>query len=57
MEVGFPGRLYNSTVVFWLEQLFTVCVQPRTRLEGPDRNGEYTVAMEGVDIYNPVDNA
>jgi adenine-specific DNA-methyltransferase len=37
-------------------QLFTVFGQPRTRLEGPDRNGEYTVVMEGVDIYNPVDN-
>jgi hypothetical protein len=30
--------------------------QPRTRLEGPD-NGEYRVVMEGVDIYNPVDNS
>ena len=37
-------------------QLFTVFGQPRTRLEGPDRHGEYTVVMEGVDIYNPVDN-
>ncbi|HSX78093.1 MAG TPA: hypothetical protein VLQ80_05925, partial [Candidatus Saccharimonadia bacterium] len=37
-------------------QLFTVFGQPRTRLEGPDRNGEYTVVLEGVDIYNPVDN-
>ena len=38
-------------------QLFTVFGQPRTRLEGPDGNGEYTVVMEGVDIYNPVDNS
>jgi adenine-specific DNA-methyltransferase len=37
-------------------QLFTVFGQPRTRLEGPDRNGEYVVIMEGVDVYNPVDN-
>ena len=37
-------------------QLFTVFGQPRTRLEGPDRNGEYFVIMEGVDVYNPVDN-
>ncbi len=37
-------------------QLFTVFGQPRTALEGPDRNGDYTVTMEGVDIYNPVDN-
>ncbi|MDS4070459.1 MAG: hypothetical protein RKO24_12655, partial [Candidatus Competibacter sp.] len=37
-------------------QLFTVFGQPRTRLDGPDRQGEYTVTMEGVDIYNPVDN-
>jgi adenine-specific DNA-methyltransferase len=37
-------------------QLFTVFGQPRTRLEGPDRNGEYVIIMEGVDIYNPIDN-
>jgi adenine-specific DNA-methyltransferase len=37
-------------------QLFTVFGQPRTRLEGPD-DGEYRVVMEGVDIYNPVDNS
>jgi len=37
-------------------QLFTVFGQPRTRLNGPDPSGEYTVTMEGVDIYNPVDN-
>lgn len=38
-------------------QLFTVFGQPRTRVEGPDKEGEYTVTMEGVDIYNPVDNS
>ena len=38
-------------------QLFTVFGQPRTRVHGPDRDGQYTVAMEGVDIYNPVDNS
>lgn len=37
-------------------QLFSVFGQPRTKVEGPDRAGEYTVTMEGVDIYNPVDN-
>lgn len=37
-------------------QLFTVFGLPRTVLNGPDRNQEYTVDMEGVDIYNPVDN-
>ena len=37
-------------------QLFSVFGQPRTRLEGPDGNGEYQVVMEGVDIYNPVTN-
>jgi hypothetical protein len=38
-------------------QLFTVFGQPRTCLEGPDKDGQYTVTMEGVDIYNPVDNS
>jgi len=38
-------------------QLFTVFGQPRTRLEGPNTDGEYTVVMEGVDIYDPVDNS
>ena len=37
-------------------QLFTVFGQPRTTLDGPNKDGEYTVTMEGVDIYNPVDN-
>ena len=37
-------------------QLFTVFGQPRTRLEGPDKSGEYRLIMEGVDIYDPVEN-
>ena len=37
-------------------QLFTVFGQPRTRLQGPNKNGDYTVVMEGVDIYDPVTN-
>jgi adenine-specific DNA-methyltransferase len=37
-------------------QLFTVFGQPRTRLQGPDREGNYIVHMEGVDIYDPVAN-
>lgn len=38
-------------------QLFTVFGQPRIRLEGPNKQGDYVVVMEGVDIYNPVDNS
>jgi adenine-specific DNA-methyltransferase len=37
-------------------QLFTVFGQPRTKLKGPNSSGEYTVTMEGVDIYDPVTN-
>jgi adenine-specific DNA-methyltransferase len=37
-------------------QLFSVFGQPRTLLNGPDGQGEYTVVMEGVDIYDPVAN-
>ena len=36
-------------------QLFTVFGMPRTQLQ-ETANGEYIVKMEGVDIYNPVDN-
>ena len=36
-------------------QLFTVFGMPRTVLQETN-NGEYIVKMEGVDIYNPVDN-
>ncbi len=38
-------------------QLFTVFGQPRVRVDGPNKDGEYTVTMEGVDIYNPADNS
>jgi len=38
-------------------QLFTVFGQPRTRIDGPDKNGEYKVIMEGVDVYDPVTNS
>ena len=37
--------------------LFTVFGQPRTKIGGPNKDGEYTVTMEGVDIYNPVENS
>ena len=37
-------------------QLFTVFGLLRTKLIGPDRDGMYQVQMEGVDIYNPVEN-
>ena len=36
-------------------QLFTVFGLPRTTVD-PTDSGEYIVKMEGVDIYNPVDN-
>ena len=38
-------------------QLFTVFGQPRTRIDGPDKNDEYRVVMEGVDVYDPVTNS
>ena len=37
-------------------QLFTVFGQPRARIDGPDETGEFTVTMEGVDVYDPVEN-
>jgi adenine-specific DNA-methyltransferase len=37
-------------------QLFTVFGRPRTKPNGPASDGMYTVAMEGVDIYDPVAN-
>ncbi len=37
-------------------QIFTVFGMPRTKLIGPDRDGMYRVEMEGVDIYDPVNN-
>ncbi len=36
-------------------QLFTVFGAPRTKVERGD-SGEWTVTMEGVDIYNPIEN-
>ena len=36
-------------------QLFTVFGSPRTEIETTE-NGKYIVKMEGVDIYNPVEN-
>jgi adenine-specific DNA-methyltransferase len=36
-------------------QLFTVFGMPRTQLK-KTANGEYYIEMEGVDVYNPVDN-
>ena len=36
-------------------QLFTVFGMPRTKLE-ETTSGEYYIKMEGVDVYNPVDN-
>jgi adenine-specific DNA-methyltransferase len=38
-------------------EIFTVFGKPRVRIEGPNKDGEYTVTMEGVDIYNPIDNS
>jgi adenine-specific DNA-methyltransferase len=37
-------------------QLFTVFGRPRTRVKGPNGDGMYTVEMEGVDVYDPVNN-
>jgi adenine-specific DNA-methyltransferase len=37
-------------------QLFSVFGRPRTELEGPVKDGTYTVMMQGVDIYDPVTN-
>jgi adenine-specific DNA-methyltransferase len=38
-------------------QLFTVFGRPRTTVTGPDGDGMYTVEMEGVDVYDPVNNS
>ena len=50
---GMDGLLKNQPG----GQLFTVFGLPRIKVTGPDGNGQYTVCMEGVDIYNPVDNS
>ena len=46
------GSLLKETPT---SQLFTVFGEPRTQLDTTEE-GEYTVTMEGVDVYNPVDN-
>ena len=50
-DVAMGGLLKETPT----SQLFTVFGEPRTKLETTD-DGEYTVTMEGVDVYNPVDN-
>lgn len=37
------------------QQIFTVFGQPRTRLE--ETNGEFKAFMDGVDVYDPVNNS
>lgn len=37
-------------------QLFSVFGRPRTELQGPAKDGSYTISMQGVDIYDPVTN-
>ena len=37
-------------------QLFTVFGRPRTTVKGPDGDAMFTVEMEGVDVYDPVNN-
>ncbi len=55
---GMNGLLKESPQV-GAGQLFTVFGQPRISVAGPGKKGtategEYTVTMEGVDLYNPV---
>ena len=50
-DVAMGGLLKETPT----SQLFTVFGEPRTKLDTTE-DGEYTVTMEGVDIYNPVDN-
>ncbi len=38
-------------------QFFTVFGRPRTKVEGPDKDGMYRIEMQGVDIYDPVTNS
>ena len=47
------GDLLKTTVS---SQLFTVSGSPRTRI-AQEKDGQYTVHMEGVDIYDPVTNS
>ena len=46
------GDLLKTTAS---SQLFTVSGSPRTRIQ-QDNEGQFTVCMEGVDIYDPVTN-
>ena len=50
-DVAMGGLLKETPT----SQLFTVFGEPRTNLERTE-DGEYIVVMEGVDVYNPVDN-
>ena len=50
-DVAMGGLLKETPT----SQLFTVFGEPRTKLYTTD-DGEYVVTMEGVDVYNPVDN-
>ena len=50
-DVAMSGLLKETPT----SQLFTVFGEPRTNLERTE-DGEYIVVMEGVDVYNPVDN-
>jgi adenine-specific DNA-methyltransferase len=47
------GDLLKTTIS---SQLFTVSGSPRTRVDR-GQGGEYSVSMEGVDIYDPVTNS
>ena len=47
------GDLLKTTVS---SQLFTVSGSPRTRI-AQEKDGQYVVHMEGVDIYDPVTNS
>ena len=51
-DIEMGGLLKNTPS----SQLFTVFGTPRTRLDR-DRDGTFRVTMEGVDIYDPVENA
>ncbi len=50
-DVAMGGLLKETPT----SQLFTVFGEPRTKLDTTE-DGEYVVTMEGVDVYNPVDN-
>ena len=50
-DVAMGGLLKETPT----SQLFTVFGAPRTKIEMAE-DGEYVVVMDGVDIYNPVDN-